>query len=327
MAGSKIDTPGAVSNEDRERLKALGYVSMQATVDDRPGLASLPDPKDKIAVLEQYRAGLDLVRAGDMPAAIRAFKGLTSDNPGLADAWGELAGLLVRMGRLDEALAAYKKLVEAAPHDPAAIVSVAQTLIDLGRLDEARLQAEAALKMLPDTEHRWRASSHKMLMRIAMARRDLATARSEAKLAEAADPEMPLTDYLEGLIAHKAGRFEEALPHFTAALRKVQGRTFQVPDVRYYLADTLARLARYEEAERLFREELHFFPASFRSHAGLAMLYQAQGRPVDAAGEIEDMVRVSPSPASFALAAQLWDMFGERGKAAETRRRAQQVTR
>jgi hypothetical protein len=57
------------------------------------------------------------------------------------------------------------------------------------------------------------------------------------------------------------------------------------------------------------------------------MLYQARGREGDAAAEIEAMLRASPSPASFALAAQLWDMFGEPRKAAETRLRATQVKR
>lgn len=327
MAGSTIDTPGAVSAEDRERLKALGYIGMQATAGSAPGFESLPDPKDKIHVLEQYRAGLDLVRSGDLSAAIRAFQALTGENPGLADAWGELAGLFLRSGRLEEALGAYRRLVEAAPHDPAAIVSVVQTLVDLGRFDEAKRQAEGALPLMPDVEGRWRASIHKLLMRIALAGNDLATARAEAKLAEGADPQMPLTDYLEGLIAHDAGRFQEALPRFEAALRESRNRTFQVPEVRYYLADTLGRLGRYDEAERLFREELRLFPASFRSRAGLAMLYQAQGRPADAAREIEAMLRASPSPASFALAAQLWDMFGEPRRAADTRLRASRVAR
>jgi tetratricopeptide (TPR) repeat protein len=181
--------------------------------------------------------------------------------------------------------------------------------------------------MLPDTERRWRASTHRLLMRIALSGNDLATARAEARLGEDTDPQMPLTDYLEGLISHRAGRFAEALPHFEAALRKSQDRTFQMPEVRYYIADTMARLERYEQAERYFREELRLFPGSYRSRAGLAMLYQVQGRSGDVAREVDAMLGVSPSPASFALAAQLWDMFGEPRKAAEVRARARQVTR
>ncbi len=54
MAGAKIDEPGQATAEDRERLKALGYVGSQPTVGTQPGVDSLPDPKDQVHVLEQY---------------------------------------------------------------------------------------------------------------------------------------------------------------------------------------------------------------------------------------------------------------------------------
>lgn len=327
LHGSTIDAPAAVSAEDRERLRALGYVGMQATVTDRAGADSLPDPKDHIGTLTRYRDALALVRDNRVDDAIALLQGIVADSPAMADVWSEIAGLRLRQGRLDDALNAYKRLVEVAPHDPAALVSVAQVLVDLGRLDEASRQAEAALALLPETDRRWRAMAHRQLMRMALARQDEAGARAEARRAEEADPEMPLTDYVEGLIAHRAGRFAEALPHFEATLGRSKDRTFQLPDVRYYLADTLARLDRYAEAERLFREELRYFAASARSRAGLAMIYQAQGRPDRAEAEIEDMLRVTPNPESFRLAEQLWTMFGDSRKAAAVRDRARQVAR
>ena len=57
MAGATIDQPTAVTAEDRERLKALGYIGMQATAGTAPGAETLPDPKDKVQVLEQYPVG------------------------------------------------------------------------------------------------------------------------------------------------------------------------------------------------------------------------------------------------------------------------------
>jgi len=327
LSGVKIDAPAEVSAEDRDRLRALGYVGMQAQVTDGPGAESLPDPKDHIQTLARYRDALALVRDNRVDEAIAMLQGIVADSPAMADVWSEIAGLRLRQGRLEDALTAYKRLVEVAPHDPAALVSVTQVLVDLGRLDEAVRQAEAALSVLPESDRRWRASAHRLLMRVALARRDDAEARAQAKRAEQTDPEMPLTDYVEGLIAHRAGRFADALPHFESTLQKSQVRTFQMPEVRYYLADTLARLERYGEAERLFREELRYFPASARSRAGLAMLYHAQGRPRQAEAEIDQMLRVTPNPESFRLAEQLWTMFGEKGKAAEVRSRARQVTR
>lgn len=319
LAGRNVDAPSPVSAEDRDRLRALGYVSTQATVPDSAGADSLPDPKDKVHVLAEYRRALDLVRDGRVPAAMEIFQRMVAENPGMADVWNEIAVLLVRQGRLEDAVTAYKRLVEAAPHDPAAIVTVAQSLIEVGRFDEARAQAELALRLLPANEQRWRATAHKMLMRVALARNDPSTARAEAARAQLADPSMPLVDYAEGLIRHGAGQFDAALPYFEAALRNSADRTMQMPELRYYLGDTLGRLERHAEAERQFLDELQLFPGNLRAFAGLAMLYRAQDRAAESNETIALMLRRAPTPQGYALADQLWTMFGDAERAAAAR--------
>jgi hypothetical protein len=87
-----------VTADERERLRALGYVGMQATVDSRPGLDTLPDPKDKVQVLERYRQALDAVRRGEFDPAITILQAIVDENPAMADVWNEMAGLLVRQG-------------------------------------------------------------------------------------------------------------------------------------------------------------------------------------------------------------------------------------
>jgi arylsulfatase A-like enzyme len=319
MAGASIDAPAQVSPEAREQLKALGYVGTQAAIGPKTSGDSLPDPKDKVHVLELYRQGLDMVRANRLADATRAFQALAADNPAMTDVLGEVAGLLVRQGRLEEAVDAYKRLVDAAPHDPAAVVSVAQVLVELRRFDEARAQAELALKVLPANEARWRATAHKMLMRIALASNDPAGARAEARRGEEADPSLPLTDLLEGLIDYEAGKFADALPHFETALRRSAGRTFEIPDLHYYVGDCLARLERYAEAEPPLKEEVRLFPSNTRARAGLAMLYRVLGRNEESARASESMLRVSPTAESYETAEKLWTMFGEPGRAAAVR--------
>lgn len=327
MAGATIESPAQVSAEDRERLKALGYIGMSAATSTKAGADSLPDPKDKIQVLEQYRDALQLVRGGRQREAIVALQGVVAANPLMADVWNEIAGLLVRQGRLEEAVAAYKKQVEASPHDPAALVSVAQALIELGKLDEAKQQADMALRVLPETDKRWRASAHKMLMRVALAQNNLVEARAEAQKGQKEDPSIPLPDYLEGLIRYNANQFADALPYFEKAVRAVEGRAFQVPDLRYYLGDTLGRLERYAEAEQQLREEVRQFPMDLRARAGLAMLCQAQGRTADAARAIEGIITIAPTPQGFTLAEKLWTMFGEPARAAGVRAQAKTAGR
>ncbi len=220
MAGAKIDEPGQATAEDRERLKALGYVGSQVAVGTQPGVDSMPDPKDKVIVLEQYRRALELVRQQRTEEAVAAFRSMLAENPGMADGWSEIGGLLLRLGRTGEAIAAYKRLVEVAPHDPSALVTVAQLLVQAGRLDEAQAQATAAVDILANAEGRWKAAAHKVLMRVALERKNPQLARAEAARAQQADPSIPLPDFVEGLIRYDAGQFEDALPYFQKAVRR-----------------------------------------------------------------------------------------------------------
>jgi tetratricopeptide (TPR) repeat protein len=196
---------------------------------------------------------------------------------------------------------------------------VAQVLVELGQLDEARAQAEQAVKMLPANEGRWLATAHEMLMRVALARSDVTTGRAEAALAEQADPSFPLKDMCEGLIHYNEGEYAAALPYFETALRNSATRTFQMPDLRYYLGDTLGHLERLNEAERMFNAELVLFPTNVRAMSGLAMVQRAQGRTEESNRTIDTMLQRSPTPRSFELAEKLWTMFGETKRAAAVR--------
>jgi hypothetical protein len=49
------------------------------------------------------------------------------------------------------------------------------------------------------------------------------------------------------------------------------------------------------------------------------MLYQASGRPGAAARVLTDMLHATPTPESYALAARLYMMFGNRRQADEVR--------
>jgi tetratricopeptide (TPR) repeat protein len=163
------------------------------------------------------------------------------------------------------------------------------------------------------------ANAHDMLTTIAVTRRNFPEARRQAALAAQADPGLPLPAYVDGLEAYFGGRYDDALPRLKQAYDAWTTRTIQTPDLRFYLADTLARLERYPEAERYFREELQLYPTNLRARSGLAMLYAATNRPDRVAAVIDEMLAVSPSPAAYARAAQLWDLFGQPARAKAVR--------
>jgi tetratricopeptide (TPR) repeat protein len=209
-------------------------------------------------------------------------------------------------------VAAYKEVISRSPKNPAALIGMSSALLRIGRMDDARAHAELAVEVAP-------AAAHELLARIALQRGDAAAARREAQLAEAADPSLPAKAFVEGVILHRQGHYAAALPHLLDAGRRLSQRTEQIPDVHFLAGDAYARQDRYAEAEAAFKQELRSFPGHIRARAGLAMLYRAMGRPSESEQAIADLVRYSPTPEAYNVAAKLWTMFGEPAKAAAAR--------
>jgi len=309
IAGTSLAAPQAVSDADRQRLAALGYVGNAGSASLATSADRLPDPKDKAAVLEEYRRATDLAGQMKYEPAIAAYKSVLAQDPEMTDVWSELAQAYVRVGRSADAVDAYRHIIERNPKSPEALIGAGNQSMRLGRLDEAQQYGELAGAVAP-------AFAHELLARVAIQRKDAAAARREADLTEQADPSMPMRAIVEGTLLYNAGKYAECIAPFAAAEKALQRRTVQVPDIAYYIGDSLARLGRYPEAERFLTAEVALFPFNVRARAGLAMLYRATGRDAESERAIADMLRVSPEGDGPAMARQLWTMFGEPQKAA-----------
>ncbi len=324
VAGSNIHVPAPVAADARERLQALGYVDAQTDLSIAPG-RERPDPKDKSHILETYRAAVDLAAQGKWPAAILRLQQILREDSGLADVWSQLAAFAGRLDRLDLTADAFKHYIELKPSDPGGYLGAAATLLKQRKLDEAREHAQLAAD-LAGTDPHSRASAHELLARIALSRHDADTARREAELAHEADRTLPLPAYIEGRLLHEQGRYDEALPLFLGAVAEQQkSHGTRLSDLHYYTADTLGRLERFEEAEAQFKIELDAFPQNTRARAGLAMLYQATGRSEAAGQALADMLRITPVPEAYTLAARVWTMLGNRQQADAVRAEARRA--
>lgn len=195
-------------------------------------------------------------------------------------------------------------------------------LFTLGRLDEAQANAELALGNAPAADRRAKTTACELLVKVALARKDAEAARRAAALSQQADPEFPLGEFTEGLILHGSRAFDRALPQFEQTARRLQGRAFVIPELYYYLGDTLANLGREGEAIAAFREELRLFPANVRAHASLAMLYRAGGRNAESEQELTALLQAVPTADGYAMAAKTWSIFGEAGRASAVRAEA-----
>ena len=308
IANTTLGAPSAVTDEDRQRLAALGYVGGGSTASlSLPG-DSLADPKDKVLVLEKYRHATDLAGELRFAEAMALYREVLKEDPGMTDVWLQLAEVYTRQGMQVDAAAAFKEIIKRDPKNAGALIGVAATLLRLGKLEEARQHGELAVSVAP-------AGAREILAKIALARRDRPGALREAKLAQEADPTLPMPLYVEGLLAYNEGKYDQALGPLMRAREALKGRTVQMNDLNYYIGDSLARLERYAQAEPFLVEEVRVFPHNIRARAGLAMLYRAMGRDLDSERVVEELVRVSPTPEGRAMAAQLYTMFGEPEKA------------
>jgi tetratricopeptide (TPR) repeat protein len=310
-AGSDVTPASPISDEDRRKLAALGYVAMPSRPTTTTG-ATAADPKDKIHVFQDYRRATELVASRKFAEAATVYRALLREDPGMTDVWLQLAEAYQRQGRYPDALAAYQEVITRQPRDPAALTGAAGALLRTGRVADARAHAELAVAVAP-------AVAHEVLARIALSTGDAAAARRHAQLAQQADPTLPLPAFIEGILLYQQERFDAAAERFLEVRKASAGRTEQLADANYLAGDSLARLERYQEAEPLFEAELALTPEHVRARAGLAMLYQATGRHAQAAAAVEAIVQLSPTPEGYEVAAQLWAMFGEPGKAAAAR--------
>ena len=311
LAGRSLDAPSSVSAADRAKLAALGYVGSQAPRVSAPG-ETLPDPKDKVGVLVTYREGVTLIGQGHYEDGLAALKRVLKDSPDMIDVWLQFAGANIRLGRLDAAYQAYREVIQRRPDEASALLGASTVLMAMNRLDEARKYAELAVPHNP-------AQAHQALANLALVAGRSEDAIREADLAGQADPGLPVPQLVRGIIAHNEQRYADALPLLIQARQAYAKRTTQVSDLHYYIADSLARLERYKEAEPYFREEMRLYPQNTRAAAGLALLYQVTERRDDAERVIQTMLKVAPNPDSYGRAAELYQMFGQPERAAAVR--------
>jgi choline-sulfatase len=325
-SGAKIPAPGQVAPGDYERLAALGYVG-RVTGATAGSNADLADPKDKSGVLETYRAALEHATVRRWPQAIELLQRILREQPDMIDVWAELASDASLAGRYEQALDAHKKAIALEPTDPSGYLGAATLLLRLRRLDDARELAGSAARVASESDPRASWSAHELLAKIALARGDKDAARGEAELARRAVPGLPLPLYVEARLLYDEGRYKDALPLFERAASESEraGDGPQVADLHFHAGDTFLRLERYAEAEYQLWLELKRFPRNTRARSALATLYQTTGRTREAADMVADLVRLTPTPEGYAVAARLWTTFGNRREAAALRVKARQL--
>ena len=316
LQGRVIDPPTPPAQGDEDRLAAFGYLQglRPAPVAPVAPIAPLaPIVQAEITTSHQHAAAL--IGERRYSAAIDSLRAIATRHPELASVQYQLAGLLARLGRIDEAVKAFTVVADKRQGDPELPIALSSTLLRSRRVEDAALQADQAVALADaGVDARMKAAAHEMAARVALVRDDLDSARMHAAAAHAADPHLPMPLFVTGSIAYNDGRYEEALAAFKDAVTTLPPSA-TMADLHLNLGNTYARLDRYTEAEAEFQEELRAYPHNIGTYASLAMLYRASNRQQAVEQVIGSLVEAAPTPEGYSMAARLWVIVGERGRA------------
>ena len=312
LARGSAATPEQIAPADEERLALFGYLA-------RPHLTDAPSPAlspaEQSQVTQQHQAAAVLIGQKKYSAGIRALQAIVNAHPDLTVVQYQLGSELVRSGRLDEAIAVLQDAKERRSDEPDIVLALADALMRARRVDEAGAQIDDAIALATSADASTRAAIHEMAARVALARNDAEGAVTHADAAHEADPATPLPQFVRGRLLYDEAKYEEAAAAFQEAVGLLKNRRQNMPDLHLYLGESLAHLDRYAEAEAQYRQELHAFPRNIQVYSRLAMLYAAARRDDAVEDVLNELVAATPTPESYAAAAKLWTVVGNRSRA------------
>ena len=348
LEGHPVEAPMAPAQMDEDRLAAFGYlkglspapsdVASEAARAEAPASEGTRGSSASEAsrtnsgagtqaalTAAHHRAAL-LVAQKKYSAALDALRAIATKHQELVSVQYQIGSLLVRTGRVDDGIRALTAAAAARPDDPEVPVALAYALLHVRRTDDAAMQADQAVALADaGSSAPMKAAAHEVAARVALARDDLAAAKLHAAAAQKADPHMPLPQFVTGRVAYDEERYGDALASFKEAAATVGQAGTTLAELHLNLGNTYARLDRYAEAEAEFQEELREYPHNIGTYASLAMLYRASNREQAVQHVIGDLVEAAPTPEGYSMAARLWTIVGERGRAealrADARRR------
>ena len=304
--------PAPIAAEDEDALELSGYLpGLPPGADDAgAGHAAQHDGH----ALDRHRDAAIAAGHHQYTTAVRLLQALAHEQPASASLPYQIGRLLARSGRYEEAAASLRSAMMLRDDSPEIPIALAAVLMRGGHLDEAQKQADAAVMLASDAS-RTRAAAEEISARVALARGDADGAAQHADAAHAADPALPLPQFVRGRASFDAGQYDAAIMSFRDAESALHNSGRSIEQLHLFMGQALVRTEQYAEAEEEFREELREFPHDLQAYGALAMLYRASGRDGEIEDVLNDLVGTAPTPEGYAMAARLWSTLGERGRA------------
>lgn len=251
--------------------------------------------------------------------ALRAYQKTLELQPDLFEAQLNLGILLLQMKRAQESLAHLEKAVALKPEHARAHLYLGRALSSVGQPEAAEKQFQEALRLDPVL-----AAAYFDLGQLHLGKKHYADALAAFEKAAELDPKLIQAQMGIALALEGLDRLPEAVSHFEqyvtakpddletrfhmARLYLQQGKNAQafenldavhranpqLPGVAAALADVCARLKRFPESEKYYREALTTAPRDPELHRALGQTLLSQERFVDAEAELRTSLQLDP---------------------------------
>lgn len=268
--GDRPETgPAGPSPGDLEKLKSLGYVNFAPA---RPG-ASLPDPKDKTALLRLIQQAQAFELEGRLAEAETAYRGVLEEVPDSPAGYVNLAIAQALQKKFDGALETLNRGLARLPDSEILQVRLGHTFLVAGRGGQA---FEAMAKVLKSNPRNVDALSVCAGLLDASGRKDEARGYYERALAVEPESRFLRMSYAANL--GSTGRLREAAGVYEKLIEEFPG------EQAFYQYAGIARsyLGEYDAAISLLRQALAIRPTP-EGYFNLALAYDKSGRPAEAA--------------------------------------------
>ncbi len=307
----------AIEIGEKRRLRpdrlAWLYRSLGRTYWDMERWAEMAEAYNRAIALSpglysDYRALAEAYRGMGQPdQAVAAYQQALALLPCDALTHDLLANLYRELGRDDEALAEYRLAAQYDPDDFTAWHAIGQLLKARGAADEAQAAYEKAIAAAADHLQRnpHDAATAAMLGLMYSLQGDPTRAIPVLQQAVALLPSAD-NHYFLGNACYEAGRYEEALAEYQAAL---------VIDPKHFnslvrLGDTYDKLGRADDAIAAYRQALTL-KEDADVHAHLGMLLERVGKADEAEAEYRASLRVNDNVLAHLGLAQLYRRTGK----------------
>lgn len=279
--------------------RGFGLIQVLTSQEEQELEARLRREPEARALLQQ---GTELARAGDLEAAESALRRATELDPGLTDAYYNLAIVYRRRQQADAAIATMRRLVRLSPGDFEAHMRLGAWLFEGGQYPESCEAYERAATLRMDSREAWLrlAQSYEAAGRIKAA---VGAYRQAIALQDFDDPAVAGALFRVAMQAND-GPAAVAAARMLQKLRPGHESFLALGEALLLSGEVDAALVEYQKAVALA-------PASAAAQAGLASAYARAGRKAAAVEAFLRAIRLEPgNPAPYRALARLYEDQG-----------------